>query len=317
MVSVIARGFFGTLLKGFFSRLSQKESEREMSQAEQGSSFAVHSPKWMFALFALFMAAILAAGIFLFTKGIKFSLVGTALAECILVTIILYEKEYHIRIEGQEIFFDRTFLGSRTFFLKDITNCTKDNAGTIRITFGRDKIFISPLKVNAERFYELARKALYDHVDSQKLAPYKIIRNKGKRKFILFCASIAAALLFIFLSDKEKMPLAEYIKAFTVFGGIIAAALLYFPAVNKRSIIVDEQARTFSYVKGFKRHSVNFYQIEEIAEKKRLCEEVAVNYQLTFYDERTLKKKISSLDKNAVRFALLLFKLFEDANNEA
>ena len=92
---------------------------------------------------------------------------------------------------------------------------------------------------------------------------------------------------------------------------------IFRPLVNKRSIIVDEQARTFSYVKGFKRHSVNFYQIEEIAEKKRLCEEVAVNYQLTFYDERTLKKKISSLDKNAVRFALLLFKLFEDANNEA
>ena len=44
---------------------------------------------------------------------------------------------------------------------------------------------------------------------------------------------------------------------------------------------------------------------------------MAVNYQLTFYDERTLKKKISSLDKNAVRFALLLFKLFEDAKGEA
>ena len=318
MVFSIARGFFGTLLKGFFSSLSQKESEREKLQDEQGNSFTVHSPKWMILLFALFMALILAAGIFLFYKEIKLSIIGTTLAECILVLIILYEKEYRIRIEGQEISFARKFLGSKTFFLKDITNCMKDNAGSIKIVFGRDKISISPLRVNAERFYELAQKSLYDHVDKQKLAPYKIIRNKGERKFILFCASIAAALLFIFLSDKEKMPLAEYIKAFTVFGGIIAAAILYFPAVNRRSLIVDEQARTFSYVKGFKRHSVSFYQIEEIAEKKRLCEEVAVNYQLTIYNEsgKAFKKKISSLDTNAVRFALLLFKLFEDASGE-
>ena len=318
MVFSISRGIIGSLAKGFFSNLSQKESEREMLQAEDKSSFSVHAPKWMLPCFILLMMRALAIGMFLYTKGIKQSIIGTTIAECVLIMIFAYEKEFIIKIDGQEIFVRRMFRTNKTFLLKELTNCMTGNDGTVKINFGEEKIAVSCIKVNSGRFYEFAKQALYDQVDKQRIPPYKIIRNKGERKFIFFCASIAAALFSICLFSRDESSLADKINAITVFGGIIIAALLYFPVVNMRSIIVDEASRSFSYMKGFKRHSASFSQIEEIAEKKRLCEEVAINYLITALDEngKIFKKKISSLDKNATRFALLLFKLFEDANDE-